>query len=296
MATARPFPMDEPESRGGHRSGGSSASEPAAWPVLAQIADVARHEEGGSSHAVPAASPSYRVDPPHNYAASPGSAIPVTTTQPANRPTARPLPVQKPLTPRTVANTAAAQPATNNASAENSQEHDHQGRDERVLRSTPLPIRLAVQTLRWSEPYQPVIRFATMVVLMIVGGMSLTLMLNKQPISDAVPTGMTAAAESAPAFEKDTKQADFDPRLVPSLIPETDTSSLAPTATGPLAPPTAPLMAIDSGPAPSQSVYPTTAFPEPILPQFADDSPPRVRTTEPAVARLRGDLMQTQSR
>jgi len=56
------------------------------------------------------------------------------------------------------------------------------------------------------------------------------------------------------------------------------------------------VMAIDSNTMPDAPIYPTTPYAAAALPPRTDDSLPQVRTTEPEVAHLRGDLLKTQIR
>jgi hypothetical protein len=43
-------------------------------------------------------------------------------------------------------------------------------------------------------------------------------------------------------------------------------------------------------------VYPTTSFPAPMLPPVASEPLPQVQTSEPAIAQLKGVVVETASR
>jgi hypothetical protein len=140
-----------------------------------------------------------------------------------------------------------------------------------------------------------------MLALMVAGGMSAVLMMRGRLQHDSNPSvPVTTTASQASGAESDAQPAELgpkhEPQLEPVVTPSTDTSSLEPTATGPLTAPSQPVMAIESSDPPTQPPYPTTSFAEAILPQLDDCTLPQVQTTEPEVAHLRGNVIETQVR
>ncbi len=160
-----------------------------------------------------------------------------------------------------------------------------------------MPIRVAIEAWQIILPHRELIRFAAMLALMAAGGMSAALMMGDR----FLPAGETAnpvatTAQQSNGADAATQHAELQPTLEPVLAPDSDTSSVEPTATGPLAPATPPLMAVESQEPSAALPYPVTAYAEPILPPLEDGSLPQVKTTEPEVARLRGDLIKTKVR
>lgn len=136
-----------------------------------------------------------------------------------------------------------------------------------------------------------------MLALMVAAGMSAVLMMRDRLQPTAEPSSPVAATASQPSDAGPAVQhADLEPKLEPQLTPETDTSSLEPTATGPLSPPAKPVMAIETQAEPAAAPYPTTSLAEVTLPPVDDSELPQVQTQEPGVARLRGDVIETQVR
>ncbi len=144
-----------------------------------------------------------------------------------------------------------------------------------------------------------------MLALMAAGGLSMGMMMHGHfKAVDKAPAPNASTARQTTSTHADTQHAELEPVLEPA-VPDTDTSALEPTAAGPLAPKSRPLMAIasadesevESEEAPAASPYPTTSYAEVQLPTVEDDCTlPQVRTTEPEVAHLRGDLIKTQTR
>ncbi len=147
-----------------------------------------------------------------------------------------------------------------------------------------------------------------MLALMAAGGMSMVMMMGERLEPGGLPPRPAATtADHTTANEIDTQSVDLQRAIEPATAaPEADTTSIAPTATGPLTPVTQPLMAIESHAAPAASPYPTTSFAETPLPKAADDSLPqstlppailpRAQMTEPDVAHLPGYLLETKTR
>jgi hypothetical protein len=271
------FPLDEPAAgpltdRAAPRRTQSSSAEPQqTWPVLARIADVAKSSEQETSHEPLSSRSTYRLDAPHAAAPSPSHVTPP--------PQARPLPRSDPNRPTATASATDAQ------------------RQLRALQAVPLPIRITVEAWRIIQPHRELIRFAAMLTLMAAGGMSMVMMMGERFAPVDVPTRPAATtADHTTANETETQHAELQPAFDPMTAPDADTTSLAPTAAGPLAPVSHPLLASESTAAPAAPPYPTTPFAESSLPQPNDDTLPQARTTEPEVARLRGDLLDTKTR
>jgi hypothetical protein len=172
-----------------------------------------------------------------------------------------------------------------------------------VLASVPLPIRLTVQAWRLIQPYQSLIRFAAMLALMGAGGMSMMLIMGDGLRDAGTPAGTTTTASDRPAaidtetaVGAETQSADLDRATDEAAAPDAAATSIAPTATGPAATDSRALMAIESLQTSVTPPYPTTPYPEPTLPQVADGSLPQVRTTEPAIATLKGTVLEAKSR
>jgi hypothetical protein len=138
---------------------------------------------------------------------------------------------------------------------------------------------------------------------MIAGGMSMALFMRQRPESSDEGASAITASHDPTTTAPESQQAELHPTLEPVVAPDTDTTSLEPTATGPLAPASQPVMAIESTqpnePEPSPAAvlpYPITSFAETPLPPLRGDALPQVRTGDPEVARLRGDVLPTQIR
>ena len=130
----------------------------------------------------------------------------------------------------------------------------------------------------------------------------MVMMMGERPApAGSPPRPATTTADHTTANEIDTQSVDLHRALEPAAEPDTDTTSVAPTASGPLTPATQPLMAIESHAAPAAPPYPTTSFAESPMPKAADDSLPQVslpqaQMTEPGVAHLPGYLLETKTR
>jgi hypothetical protein len=250
----------------------------ARWPVLARIAEVGREGEQTATSEPPSTQPTYRLDTPHK-------------ATPAPVPQARPLPTSaSSVEPRSGEQPQPAAPTPAHAIATAITEQ------KSATPRPPLPIRAAVEAWQMCQPHHELIRFTAMLVLMTAAGMSAVLMMRDrlQNNTDAsAPVAANAGQSSNP--EPTVQHAELEPALEPELAPDTDTSSIEPTATGPLTQPAKPLMAVESS-TPPAAPYPTTAFAEATLPPFDEGQLPQVRTTDPEVARLRGDVMETQVR
>jgi hypothetical protein len=179
---------------------------------------------------------------------------------------------------------------------------DQTERQDGVLPAVPLPIQIAVGAWQLIQPYGAVIRFAAMLALMAAGGMSMVMMMGErlEPVDES-PRASTTAVDHTTAAETESQSAELHPALEPATDPNKDTSSLEPTATGPITLPSKPLMAAESKAAPPTPsdpapIYPTTPYAAAALPPVADASLPQVRTTEPEIARLRDDILKTQTR
>ena len=137
-----------------------------------------------------------------------------------------------------------------------------------------------------------------MLTLMAAGGMSIVLMMGDGlRRADAPPNSTaTSADQSTTAVESESHAAELDAPIDTATAPDAATTSIAPTAIGPAAPVSRALMAIEPARTPFTPVYPTTAYPEPMLPETANNSLPQVQTSEPAIARLRGNVLETQPR
>jgi hypothetical protein len=176
-----------------------------------------------------------------------------------------------------------------------------------------MPIKLTVGAWKKAEPHRELIRFTALATLIVVAGMSVVLSMGSQPEQVDTPHAATTTA-AAPALSTETssQSVEVDHGLTPMTVPEEDTTSTTPTATGPLAPASQALVndeattaestttpsaaAQSSATAAASSVYPTTPFAEAKLPQLGDKGLPRVQTGEPAVAELRGIVTETQTR
>jgi hypothetical protein len=198
--------------------------------------------------------------------------------------------------------------------------------DDDNLAQLSATIRFAVNAWEFLQPYQSVLRNAAMFLLMAASSMSVMLMMGKH----SKPT-ITPPQPSAASTESATTSAK--PAASPAEIEHQPTSAttLVPTATGPggtaspkseamsLVPPALPVIEINPpqaelqlksrtdsplaarGPGAKHGLpasYPTTPYPMATLPTIETDSLPQVRLSEPApaVARLRGDILESQSR
>lgn len=266
--------------RAQHADQSSTTSAGHNWPVLARIADVSRTEP-----LIPAdpraTQPSYRVDSAHEYAAAQELAA-AKEYAPSLSP---PLPKPPASTPRRPGST---RPAANEEP------------QTRPLDNAPMSIKLTVGAWKKAEPHRELIRFTALATLIVVAGMSVVLSMGSQPEQVDAPHAATTTA-SAPALSTETssQSVEVDRGLTPMTVPEEDTTSTAPTATGPIAPASQALVSDESKPddVPAASpIYPTTPFAEAKLPQLGDKDLPRVQTGEPAVAELRGIVTETQTR
>jgi hypothetical protein len=264
VASARQLPPNKPAAR-------DLAQRAARWPVLARVAEIRRDDEQSPVRSPASTAPSYRLDAPHLDV--PTSPIPTLE--------ARPLPPSGELfsTPKIIAP----------QSIPTSKRDDHP--------APPAPLRAASEGRKIGETHQELIRFAAMLALMVAAGMSAVLMMRGrlQPASDTMSP--VAATTSQPSDAQPAVQhAELEPTLEPQLAPDTDTSSLEPTATGPLSPPTKPVMAVESKEPPAALPYPTTSLAEVTLPPAVGQATlPQVQTTDREVA-LKGSVIETQVR
>ncbi len=289
VGSARPFPSDDATAKPPADRGCRLAREPApAWPILARIAEIAESRPSTA----PSESPSYRVDSPH-------AAAPPIHTSPTTRPLQR-----------------------SGASPTHADTTDATEYQDRVLAFAPLPIRLTVQAWRLMQPYLGIIRFAAMLALMAIGGTSMTLMLGGfWHHADPPPNSSTTAVDQTSTLEAAPSAIEPMLPLDPPTPPDAKSSSIAPTAIGPTAAKSKPLMAIESTEAPSAGltenstetstplavasssaqnaeipVSPATPFAASTSPQSPSEPWPQVQTSEPAVARLSGVVLETESR
>jgi hypothetical protein len=164
------------------------------------------------------------------------------------------------------------------------------------------------------QPYLGVIRFAAMLALMSIGGTSMTLMMGGfwHP-DDAPPSSAATTADQTSALQMEPSAIEPNRRLEATTPPDAKSTSIAPTAVGPTSAESKLLMAIKPGePAaetpPSLAVAPdSTAVAElytwptepdhAATPSIADSEPwPQVRTAPPAIATLKGVVVETQTR
>ena len=290
VGRARQIPLDEPaagpltDRAAPGRVQAPTSAPSARWPVLARIAEVARTSEQLSASAQASPRATYRVDAPHASAPSPSHATP--------QPPARPL--QTSASSTRLSSPKSVEPRSG-IEHPNTDEAEPQGR---ILPAVPLSIQIAVGAWQLIQPHGALIRFAATLALMAAGGMSMVMMgerVGESPRSAATTADHTTAAES------ETQSAELYPVLEPATNPSTDTSLLEPTATGPITPASKPLMAVEASVTPPTPIrpapiYPTTPYAAATLPVSTGDSLPQVRTTEPEIARLRGDILKTQTR
>jgi hypothetical protein len=253
--------------------------EPApAWPILARFAEIAELDPPTAK----SETPSYRVDAPH------AAAPPVHST-----------PQVKPL----------------QRSGESKPSADTAERQERVLAFAPLPIRLTVQAWRLMQPYLGIIRFAAMLILMAIGGTSMSLMMGGfwHPAATP-PSPNTTAVDHTSALEVEPTTIEPVLRLDAATPPEAKSTSIAPTAIGPAETPSKPVMAIESTDARTDTAAPLATLPSPAEETDTPAAPtasaiaattrplppsepwPKVQTGEPAVARLSGVVVETETR
>lgn len=292
--------MDEPaagpptHSRAHHADSSPATASDRHWPVLARIADVSRSEPLVSIDPR-ATQPSYRVDSAHEYAAAQDVAA-AKEYAPSLSPA---LPKPPAATPR---RPGSKRPATS-----------EEPQTTRPLDNAPMPIKLTVGAWKKVEPHRELIRFTALATLIVVAGMSVVLSMGSQPDQVETPhAATTTAAAPSLSTETSTQSVEVDHGLTPMIVPEEDTTSTAPTATGPLAPASQALVSAESTTSPATKsetgesktsdapavshAYPTTPFAEAKLPQLGDQGLPRVQTREPAVAELRGVVIETQTR
>ena len=247
------------------------------WPILARIAEIAEQDPPTAT----SDAKSYRVDSPHAAAMPPARPLQRSgTSEPGN-------------------------PEQGTDTAE---------RQERVLAFAPLPIRLTVQAWRRMQPYLGIIRFAAMLALMAIGGTSMTLMMGGfwHP-ADAPPSSGATTADQTSALQMEPSAIEPNRRVESTTPPDAKSTSIAPTAVGPASAESKRLMAIEPGePAaetpPSLAVAPdSTAVAElpawPTKPDhaatqsIADSEPwPQVQPAAPAIATLKGVVIETQTR
>ena len=135
------------------------------------------------------------------------------------------------------------------------------------------------------QPYRELLRLAAMLVMMLAGGMSLTMMMgHRHRPADTSPPPARAASDRTTAAEPEGKAAELQPLLEPANVPNQDTSALEPTAAGPCAQTSEPLMAVEWKAPPVTLQYPTTPYAKPDMTRIAHDSLPHAQFSEPAVA------------
>jgi hypothetical protein len=286
--SGQPAPQDKPIVTG---SGGSR------WPVLARISDVQRVDEKPLASDAMGSPATYRVDAPHSYAPQVAQSVPATAARHA------PAPVDSARLQSTISAALRAAEMRASASSAEPSTADPAQAQARSLQGVPIPLRAAVETWQIVQPHGKLIRLAATLALMIAGGMSMALFMRQRTEpSDEGASAITASHEPT-TTAPELQQAELHPTLEPVVAPDTDTTSLEPTATGPLAPASQPVMAIESTqpnePEPSPAAvlpYPVTSFAEAPLPPLRGDALPQVRTGDPEVARLRGDVLPTQIR
>ena len=162
-----------------------------------------------------------------------------------------------------------------------------------------------------------------MLALMAIGGTSMTLMMGGSwHHADAPPSPRTTAVDQTSTLQAEPSAIEPKLPLDAPTPPDTKSSSIAPTAVGPAATESKAVMAIETTEAAAETAtplahttpsalaspkssaisvaaatpYPTTSFPTVALPQIADEPWPQVQTSEPEVARLKGIVVETQSR
>ncbi|MGD9636573.1 MAG: hypothetical protein AB7U97_25035, partial [Pirellulales bacterium] len=274
MGPTRRFPLDEPaagplRARRESEPAQAAAAPASRWPVLARIAELSRPSELPAAESSPPRT-TYRVDAPHESAAGPAKHAPPA---PAKTPAVAPRPQFESPNPNI--------PAVENVSLAG-------GRQDRVLRAAPLPIRVALEAWQWIEPYHKLIRLAAMVTLMSAGGMAMVMMTGERPHPIAGPDAkepVSAAVDKPAVPELEIQHAELSPALVPADGPSAETESIEPTAAGPLPPQSKPLMAVEtSEPRPTKTAempYPTTQRPESIESILADGALPQAQFDEP---------------
>jgi hypothetical protein len=165
-----------------------------------------------------------------------------------------------------------------------------------VLQSVPLPIRVIVRTWQLAQPYRSLIRFTALVALMAVAGMSMTVTIGDDLRKVGAPPSSATTAADHSAADTVLPPADLNRPMEATTAPDADSTSIAPTAAGPASASSRARIAIAPAQPPSRPAYPTTSYPEPQLQRITNDSLPQVRTSEPAVARLRGQVIETAPR
>jgi hypothetical protein len=200
------------------------------------------------------------------------------------------------------------------------------------LETLSASIRFAINAWEFLQPYQPALRTAAMFLLMAASSMSVMLMIGQhgkpspappQPTADAAesailtkPAASSAEAEHEPASPTTTVPTAIGPggpsnhspdpiAQWPAGVPVESAASAVDVNLPASGPP--PRLRTDGalaarGPGAKHGMplsYPTTPYPTPPnLPGMAVDSLPQVRMSEPApaVARLRGDILESQPR
>jgi hypothetical protein len=166
------------------------------------------------------------------------------------------------------------------------------------LPAAPLALRLAAEIWHLVQPYQALIRFAAMLVLMVAGGMSMMVIMGGGlGPADTPPSAATPTTDQATtAVEPESAATQLDHPIDTAAAPDAKTTATPPTAVGPAAQHSHPVMAVEMAQTHRPPAYPTTPYPQAVLPEAVDTSLPQVQTTEPAVARLRGSVLEIQPR
>jgi hypothetical protein len=266
VATVRQFPLDEPAT-GPLSARAASRNAPSRWPVLARFAEVAPSAELSTApavaFAVPSSRPTYRVDASHAAAPNPSHSKAATQAKPRRQP--------------------------------GSDVSDHNDRQDRALDAAPFPVRVAVQTSQLLQPYGAFLRLVAMLGMMVAGGMSLTMMMgHRHGPADTSPPPARAASDHAPAADPAAKAAELQPLLEPANVPNQDTSADEPTAGGPCAQTSEPLVSAEWKAPPVTLQYPTTPYAKPDMARVVGDSLPRAQFSEPAVASRPEEVETTQ--
>jgi hypothetical protein len=160
-------------------------------------------------------------------------------------------------------------------------------RDDQLLASMPLPIRWLARASRAMQPFHELARAAVLFLLVAVGSMSAMLMLGDKLRSVDVP-----ADEATSSFDVDVSSPDVAPAFDTAVKPDADATEGVPTAVGPSASPSWPVMAVASTEQQPTSPYPVTPYPEAVLPQVVEGTLPQVQTDDPAIARRTGQTDQ----
>jgi hypothetical protein len=270
VASARQLPPNKPATE-------APADRSARWPVLARIAELRRDDEQ-PARKVASTEATYRIDSPHRVDLT---AAPAAISPPV-QPISQPLPTQ-PLPASTASVVSRSKEASANPKVTPTKA---QRKAEPRQTSSARPVRAAVDAWQAAKPHQELIRFAAMLALMVAAGMSAVFIMRDRLQPSAETSSPVAATTGQPkTSEPAVHHAELEPKLEPQLTPETDTSSLEPTATGPLAPPAKPVMAVNTVEPPAVAPYPTTSLAEVTLPPQEEFALPKIQTKDPEVAR-----------